>query len=185
MTIEPITEASSAGSSSDFRDELKHDAKRLKGTIGERAKHEATTRIDQATQAMGSASTALEAAAEKLVSNPETPDWMASAIQQAARKMDDLAAQINERNLDDIGTEVTQFARQNPGTFLAVSAAAGFAAARVLRAGVDKKRREQVDSTSSNNLVADDGYPSHEGDDNSAIAGLSGTIQDDIEGVAP
>jgi 2-hydroxy-3-keto-5-methylthiopentenyl-1-phosphate phosphatase len=110
---------------------------------------------------------------------------MASVIQQAARKMDDLAAQINERNLDDIGTEVTQFARQNPGTFLTVSAAAGFAAARVLRAGVDKKRREQVDSTSSNNLVADDGYASHEGDDRAGIAGLSGTIQDDIEGVAP
>lgn len=143
MTSETTSAASSAANGSAFREELKHDADRLKGTIGERAKTEATTRIDQASQAMGSASSALEAAAEKLESNSDAPQWMASAIQQAARKMDGLAGQLAGRDLDDVGQEVTRFARHNPGTFLAVSAAAGFAAARVLRAGVDKKRHEQ------------------------------------------
>lgn len=177
------TETSSATNGSTFRDELKHDAERLKSTIGERAKTEATTRIDQAEQAMGSASDALEAAAEKLERNPDAPDWMASAIQQAARKMDGLAGLINGRDLDDIAHEVTQFARHNPATFLAASAAAGFAAARVLRAGMDKKRHGSPDNASSDQASADHGYAASDGAEDSWSARQAGTAQHIAEGI--
>lgn len=178
------TETSSATNGSAFRDELKHDAQRLKGTIGERAKSEATTRIDQAAQAMGSASTAFEAAAEKLDSNSDAPDWMASAIQQAAKTMDSFASQISGRDLKDIGHDVTQFARNNPGTFLAASAAAGFAAARVLRAGVDKKRHDQPEAGMGDHTSAVHDYAGVNGANDAGSATLTGTPQHDIGGIA-
>lgn len=178
------TQASSSTNGSAVRDELKHDADRLKGTIGERAKTEATTRIDQASQALGSASAAFDAAAEKLDSNSDAPDWMASVIQQAARKMDGLAERISGGDLDDIGREVTNFARHNPGAYLAASAAAGFAAARVLRAGMDKKSHEQADISGSEHVLADNGNSASFGADDAGSSALNGSYQQDIEGAA-
>lgn len=141
--------SSSAASHSDVADELKHDAGRLKDTIGTRAKQEAESRKGQAVHMAGSASSALNTAADDLRSNPEVPDWMASALQQAARKIEGLASQIDGRSVDQLGQDVTEFARRSPITFLAASAAVGFAASRVLRAGVDKKRHDRTDDQTS------------------------------------
>lgn len=129
-------------SHSEVADELRHDAGRLKDSLGARAKQEAESRKGQAAQVAGSASSALDTAARDLRDNPEAPEWMASALQQAARRIESLASHVDGRNIDELGDEVAEFARRNPGTFLAASAAAGFAAARVLRAGVDRKRHE-------------------------------------------
>jgi hypothetical protein len=121
-------------------EDLKHDAARLKDSVGARARQEAESRKGQAANLAGSASSALETAAQDLRDNPDAPDWMASALQQAARKIEGLARQVDGRSIDDLGGDIADFARRSPGTFLAASAAAGFAAARVLRAGVDRKR---------------------------------------------
>lgn len=184
MTTEPNLSSKRADNSSGFQNELKQDTERLKGTIGERAKREGTERKNQAAQAMGSASTALEAAADELDNNPNTPDWMASAIQQAARKMDSLAGQINGRDLDEIGNEVIKFARQNPATFLAVSAAAGFAAARVLRAGMDRKRHDQPgkDSHDQSSPVSEHDVGVGQGDVRPSY--MHGNVEHDVESVA-
>lgn len=127
---------------SQVRDELKQDAEHLRETVADRGKHEAESRKDEAAHAAGAASSALEAAADDLESNPDAPDWMSSALQQAARKIEGVASQIEGRSIDDIASRVTRFARENPGSFLAASAAAGFAAARVMRAGVDRQRHD-------------------------------------------
>jgi hypothetical protein len=124
----------------DVAEDLKHDAARLKDSVGTRARQEAESRKGQAASLAGSASSALETAAQDLRDNPDAPDWMASALQQAARKIEGLARQVEGRSIDDLGGDIAAFARRSPGTFLAASAAAGFAAARVLRAGVDRKR---------------------------------------------
>ncbi len=120
--------------------DLKQDAARLKDTVGARARQEAESRKGQAAHLAGSASSALETAAQDLRDNPEAPDWMASALQQAARKIQEFASHVDGRSVEDLGSDVADFARRSPGTFLIASAAAGFAAARVLRAGADKKR---------------------------------------------
>ena len=99
-------------------------------------------------QVAGSASSALDTAAQDLRDNPEAPEWMASALQQAARRIESLASHVDGRNVDELGEEVAEFARRNPGTFLAASAAAGFAVSRVLRAGVDRKRHARGDGRS-------------------------------------
>lgn len=142
MTIQSRQSSGDPGQQSDVAGELKHDAARLKDTMGTRAKQEAENRKGQAVHVAGSASTALNTAADDLRDNPDVPDWMATALQQAARKIEGLASHIDGRNVDELGQEVAEFGRRNPGTFLAASAAVGFAAARVLRAGADKKRHD-------------------------------------------
>lgn len=143
MTTEQRVSGNNTEQHAKVKDELKHDADRLKGTVGARAKEEAESRKGQAVHVAGSASTALNTAAEDLRSNPDVPDWMASALQQTARKIEGLASHIDGRSIDQLGDDVSEFARRSPGTFLAASAAAGFAVARVLRAGVDKKRHDR------------------------------------------
>lgn len=140
MTTESHTTTGSAQSRAGVRDELKQDAGRLKEDAQARAKQEAETRKGQAVNVAGSATSALNTAAEELERNPDAPAWMASALQQAARKIDGMARHVDGKNVDDLGREVAHFAREHPGAFLAASAAAGFAAARLLRAGADKKR---------------------------------------------
>jgi hypothetical protein len=138
-------------------EELKHDAGRLTEDVAERAKSEAESRKSQAANLGQSASSALDTAARDLRENPDVPDWMASALQQAARSIESLADRIEGRSIEQIGQDVVEFARRNPGTFLAASAALGFAASRVLRAGVDKKRHDRA-GTSYDGQDAQTGY---------------------------
>lgn len=187
MTTESQTKPGSEQSASGVLDELKQDTGRLKDSLGARAKDEAETRKGEAVQVAGSASAALNAAADDLQHNPDAPDWMASALQQAARQIDRLAGHVGGRNIDDLGHEVAQFARHNPGAFLAASAAAGFAAARVIRAGADKQRHDQPGQQQRGSHSAASG-----GQDGSAAGNAPNTfttqgrsIDNDIEGVAP
>jgi hypothetical protein len=150
-------------------DALKQDASRLKHSVGERAKQEADLRKGEATKAAGSASSALNSAAEELEQNPEAPDWMASALQQAARKIESLSSHVDGRNVDELAREISDFARRNPGTFLAASAAVGLAAARVLRAGVDRRRDHHDEGDHATHDYADsmnndtgEGWPADE-----------------------
>jgi hypothetical protein len=147
MTSQPPRTSAGQGSGHGLGEELKHDAEHLGGTVAERGRQEAETRKNEAAHAVGAASAAFDDAAGDLRADPDVPDWMASALQQAARKIETMASQIEGRSVHDISSQVARFARENPGSFLAASAAAGFAAARVLRAGADHKRhdREGVD----------------------------------------
>lgn len=158
MTTESQTTDNSTGSFSGVGSELIQNASRLKDSVGARAKQEAESRKGDAVQVAGSASAALNSAAENLERNPNAPDWMASALQGAARQIDRLAGHVDGRNIDDLGREVARFARSHPGAFLAASAAAGFAAARVLRAGADKQRHDKSDEGGSQSAAAGQGY---------------------------
>lgn len=165
MTTEHRASGNDTGQHSGVAEELKHDADRLKGTVGARAKDEAENRKGQAVHVAGSASSALNTAAEDLRGNPDAPDWMASALQRTARKIERLASHIDGRSIDQLGGDVSEFARRSPGTFLAASAAAGFAAARVLRAGMDKKRHDRdggQDQIASARPEQDSGWPADE-----------------------
>lgn len=132
-----------AGETAQVRDELKHDAQRLKDTAGQRAKQEVETRKGEAVRVAGSASSALQNAAGELENDPDAPQWLSTAMQKAASQIERLAGEIENRSVDDLGREVSRFAREHPAAFLAASAATGFAAARMLRAGADKKHHDQ------------------------------------------
>lgn len=126
-----------------MREELGRDSAQLRGTVEDRARQEAGTGKDKAVGIAGSASDALGKAAEELRNNPEAPDWMASGLQQVARQIDRLAGELEGRSVEDLTREASRLARENPGTFLVAAAAAGFAAARLLRAGAEHEHHAQ------------------------------------------
>lgn len=160
MTTPPETSSSTGAG---LRQELGQDAAHLRDTLVESARSQADTRKDAAIGLAGSASKALGAAADDLRDNPEAPEWMANGLQQVARQIDQLAGQFKGRSAEDLTREASRRARENPGTFLAVAAAAGFAAARLMRAGVERKHRGAAQGGNATTGAADTaGWPADE-----------------------
>lgn len=119
------------------KQELASDAK----TIGEAARgkveEKAAAGKEQATQAARETSSALNTAVDALREKGEAPEWLTKGLDRAAREIDKLAGSFEGKDMRAITSDVTAFARKNPGAFLAASAAIGFVAARFLRAGSD------------------------------------------------
>lgn len=130
---------------SGLREELGNDTAHLGDTLKTRAAQEAESRKGAALGLAGSASSVIDAAADAARDNPDAPDWMAKGLQSLARQVDRLAGELEGRSVEDLTRDANRLARDNPGTFLAIAAAAGFAAARVLRAGADHKARARGD----------------------------------------
>ena len=137
-TAEGTASAGSSSASHRMTDELASDANRLKHTAAERAKQEADVRKVDAARAAKSASSALDKADAELDRDANAPRWLT-----AAGSIERLASNVEGRSTDELGREVSRFARDHPGAFLAASAAAGFAAARFLRAGADYQHHHQ------------------------------------------
>ena len=142
-TAEGTASAGSSSASHRMTDELASDANRLKHTAAERAKQEADVRKVDAARAAKSASSALDKADAELDRDANAPRWLTAAFHQAAGSIERLASNVEGRSTDELGREVSRFARDHPGAFLAASAAAGFAAARFLRAGADYQHHHQ------------------------------------------
>lgn len=156
----PDTDNTASG----VREEFGRDAERLKETAADRARQEAEKGKGQAARTAQSASSALRSAAGELENDDSAPAWLASAVRQTADKLGQLAGQVDNRSVDDIQQQVVRFARSNPATFLAASAAAGFAAARVLRAGADHRSHEAGQDTSTGYGGYDDGHGPNAGE---------------------
>lgn len=143
--------------------ELAGDATRLKDTAKERALQAAESGKGQATQAAKSTSEALDKAADELRQDENAPDWLASAFKKTASGIESFASDIDQRSPEQLGRDVSRFARQNPTAFLAASAAAGFAAARFLRAGSQYQQDHQFDTESYGSAGGVAGSPSYAG----------------------
>ncbi len=126
---------SSAASSA--TEELKHDAHDLKDTAAHQAEAKAKQGKARVSRTASSASSAMKTAADELRDDDDAPDWLASAFASVAREVEDLASHLKDRSPRELAGETRRFARDNPGAFLTASAAAGFAAARFLRAGAE------------------------------------------------
>jgi hypothetical protein len=138
-----------AGSGQDIRDELKGDANRLKDTAARQGEAKAAQGKEQAAGAADATSSAMDAAAKRLRDDDDAPAWLASAFSSAAQQAGELAEQLHDKSPRDIARETRRFARRNPAAFLAASAAAGFAAARFLRAGAEYHEDDDVDTGGS------------------------------------
>ena len=66
---------------------------------------------------------------------PEEAGPLTQYAEQAASWMDTCAAEIEERGLEGIAADVTDFARRRPGVFLAGAAVLGFGVGRMIRSG--------------------------------------------------
>ena len=113
--------------------DLRSDAKQLGNSAANRIHSEVDARKGNAVDQAKSVSTAIQRAAGEL--DPNTPDWLKSALRQGAQKVQTFADTLGEKDSRELLRDAQDFARNNPGTFLAACAAAGFAAARILKAG--------------------------------------------------
>jgi ElaB/YqjD/DUF883 family membrane-anchored ribosome-binding protein len=136
MQQPPSQGAGGAGS------ELRSDAQQLGNTAANRLHSEVDARKGTAANQAKSVSSAIQRAAGELDDN--APTWLKSAFQQGADQIQRFADAIDQKDSRQLVSEAQNFARNNPGTFLFACAAAGFAAARVFKAG-----GEQQNSTST------------------------------------
>lgn len=116
-----------------LQDELRSDARELGNKTKDRIHSELDARKSTASTQAKSLSSAIDRAAGGL--DDDSPEWLRSALQQGARKVQRFADTLEQKDSREILAEVSTFARQNPTTFLAACAAAGFAAARLFKAG--------------------------------------------------
>lgn len=82
------------------------------------------------------------AAAEAAADEFDAGSVQARAIEEVARRIDDLAEQIRSTDIDRMARAVAGAARRNPMMFVAGAALTGFAATRFLKARTPRSRGE-------------------------------------------
>ena len=117
--------------------ELRSDAKELGSKAADRLYSEADSRKGAAVSQAQSVSSAIGKTADSL--DDSAPDWLKSAFQQGARKIQQFADTIEHKDSRQILDEMQSFARERPALFLSACAAAGFAAARIFKAGGEQQ----------------------------------------------
>ncbi len=117
-------------------DELRSDAQHIGSKAADRLHSEVDNRKDQAVGQAKNVSSAMQKAAGEL--DESSPDWLKSAFRQGADQVQRFADTIESKDSRELMRDAQDFARNNPGTFLAACAAVGFAAARVFKAGGDQ-----------------------------------------------
>ena len=127
-------QTSSPSDGGGLREELRSDAQTVTHSAKEKLRTELDARKGTAATQAKSLSTALDKTANEL---SDSPDWLRSAFQQGAQTLQRFAETIERKDARQLTRDVEQLARDNPGTFLAGCALAGFAAARVLKAGIE------------------------------------------------
>jgi hypothetical protein len=120
--------------SGELREELRGDASIVTETTKQRLFSEADARKGGAATQAKSLSGALDAAADELA---DSPSWLRSAFHQGAETLNRFADTLENKDSRQLTRDIQQLARDHPGTFLTGCALAGFAAARVLKAGVE------------------------------------------------
>lgn len=114
-------------------EELRSDAKQLASSAQDRVHSEIDSRKGSAATQAKSVSSAIDRAAGEL--DDDAPQWLQSAFRQGAQQVQRFADTLEQKDSRQLVDEVSNFARNSPGTFLAGCAAAGFAAARIFKAG--------------------------------------------------
>ena len=113
--------------------ELLADAKGVGTSAVNRLHSEIDTRKGDAATQVKSVSNAIKRVSDGL--DPNAPSWLKTAIEQGAQQVQKFADTLEHTNSRELMGQVNDLARSSPGTFLAACAAAGFAAARVFKAG--------------------------------------------------
>jgi hypothetical protein len=148
--------------------ELLSDAKGVGTSAINRVHSEVDARKSDAATQVKSVSSAIGKAADGL--DPNAPTWLKSAFEQGAQQVQKFAQTLEQKDSRQLVSDVSDFARGSPGTFLAACVAAGFAAARIFKAGSgdntptqparigngsEYSNRHQVGSSAPNNRQVD------------------------------
>ena len=125
--------------------ELRSDAQQLTSKAANRIHSEVDARKGNAAEQAKSVSNAIQTAAGQL--DESAPTWLKSAFQQGADQIQRFAETIEQKDSRQILNEVQNFARERPALFLGACAAAGFAAARIFKAGGEEQASQQFGQT--------------------------------------
>jgi hypothetical protein len=89
------------------------------------------------------------------------PAWLKATFQQSADQIQKFADALEQKDSRQLLNEVQTFARERPGAFLGACAAAGFAAARIFKAGGENTSspNQQSNQASGPNYSAGDAEP--------------------------
>lgn len=128
-------------------EELRSDAKELGSKAADRLHSEVDSRKSAAVSQAQSVSSAVGKTADSL--DDSAPEWLKSAFKQGAQKIQQFADMIEQKDSRQILDEVQSFARERPALFLGACAAAGFAAARIFKAGGEQQASQQLGGSSS------------------------------------
>ena len=115
--------------------DVRSDAQQLTSSAANRIHGELDARKGTAATQAKSVSKAIDRAGGEL--DDSAPEWLRSAFRKGAQQVQRFADTLENKDSRQIVDDVRTFARDNPGTFLAGCAAAGFAAARIFKAGAD------------------------------------------------
>lgn len=115
--------------------ELASDAKQVTSKAVDRVHSELDARKGTAATQAKSVASSIQRAAGEL--DEGAPAWLKSTFQQGADQIQRFADALDQKDSRQLMNEVQSFARERPGAFLAACAAAGFAAARIFKAGGD------------------------------------------------
>lgn len=126
--------------------ELLSDAKSVGSSAVNRLHSEVDSRKGEAVTQVQAISSTIERAAEGLESN--APTWLRSALEQGAQQVKSFAETLEQNDSRQMAVQVTEFAKRSPATFLGACAAAGFAAARLFKAGSTENQPSQMDAVS-------------------------------------
>lgn len=139
-------ETSTQSGGGDLRNELRSDASTVTDTAKQRLHSEVDARKGTAAEQAKSISSALDSAAGAL---DDSPDWLQSMFRKGAQTVQQFANTIEQKDSRQLTRDVQQMARNNPATFLGACALAGFAAARVLKAGAEQTGSSSGSSSGS------------------------------------
>ena len=131
---------------SDTTSELKSDARDVTNKAADRLHSEVDARKGDAATQVRSTADAIQSAAGQL--DQGAPQWLRSAFEQGAQQIQRFADSIEQKDSRQLLNEVQSFARERPALFLGAAAAAGFAAARIFKAGGEQQGAQQFGSNS-------------------------------------
>ena len=109
-------------------------------------REQASARGAQAAGGLRSLSGQLEALTN---GRPQEAGPLPRYLDQARNQVSTFAARLDERGIEGVLGDMSNFARRRPGMFLAVAAGAGFLVGRMVRSGVSVARNDSDDAATS------------------------------------
>ena len=128
------------------KDEVKHVAHETSQQAKELWQQTRTQLLDQSAQQQTRVADGLRSLSQELsgmARNSEQQGVASDLAQQASQRMGDVASWLDQRDPGSLVSEVQQFARQRPGTFLAAAAVIGLVGGRLSR-GLVADHQDQV-----------------------------------------
>jgi hypothetical protein len=157
------------------KDEVKNVAQETSQQAKELWQQTRSQLLDQSAQQQTRVAEGLRSLSQELsgmARNSEQQGVASDLAQQASQRMGDVAGWLDQRDPGSLVSEVKQFARQRPGTFLAAAAVIGLVGGRLSR-GLVADHQDQTDATDQHVASAAAYSGTHTGTSNGTSTGTS------------